>query len=113
MGVAAAPKFRMKFLALFLVALATLSFLYAAALRIVDPRGDFGTAAFPVVELDARTEKMQLAITADQGVVTLAGIVDRSSEPVHASEVVAALPRVKEIKNELRIATASRVKLDS
>jgi len=62
---------------------------------------------------DARTEKMQIAITADQGVVTLAGIVDRSSEPVHASEVVAGLPRVKEIKNELRIATASRVKLDS
>ena len=62
---------------------------------------------------DPRTEKMQIAITADQGVVTLVGIVDRSSEPVHASEVVAALPRVKEIRNELRIATASRVKLDS
>ncbi len=37
---------------------------------------------------DARTEKMHVAIRADQGVVTLAGIVDRSSEPVHASEVV-------------------------
>jgi osmotically-inducible protein OsmY len=62
---------------------------------------------------DSRTEKMQVAITADQGVVTLAGIVDRSSEPVHASEVVAALPQVKEIKNQLKIATASRVKLES
>jgi CelD/BcsL family acetyltransferase involved in cellulose biosynthesis len=59
-GVPAAPKFRMKFLSLFLVALATLSFLYAAAVLVVDPRGDFGTAVFPVVELDARTEKMQL-----------------------------------------------------
>lgn len=62
---------------------------------------------------DPRTEKMQIAITADQGVVTLAGTVDRTSEPVNASEVVAALPRVKEIKNELRIGSASRVKLDS
>jgi osmotically-inducible protein OsmY len=56
---------------------------------------------------------MHIAITADQGIVTLAGIVDRSSEPVHASEVIAALPRVKEIRNQLNIASASRVKLDS
>jgi hypothetical protein len=62
---------------------------------------------------DPRTEKMHISIRADQGLVTLAGMVDRGSEPVHASEVVAALLRVKEIKNELRIATASRVKLDS
>ncbi len=61
---------------------------------------------------DPRTEKMHITITADQGVVTLAGMVDRGNEPVHASEVVAALPRVKEIKNQLKIATASRVKLD-
>ena len=62
---------------------------------------------------DPRTEKMHITITADQGVVTLAGIVDRGNEPVHASEVVAALPRAKEIQNQLKIATASRVKLDS
>lgn len=55
-----ASKFRMKFLALFLVVLAMLSSLYAAAIRVVDPRGDFGMAVFPVVELDARTEKMRL-----------------------------------------------------
>lgn len=61
---------------------------------------------------DPRTEKMHITITADQGVVTLAGMVDRGNEPVHASEVVAALARVKEIKNQLKIATASRVKLD-
>jgi CelD/BcsL family acetyltransferase involved in cellulose biosynthesis len=59
-GAAAAPKFRMKFLVLFLVALATLSSLYAVTVRAVDPRGDFGIAQFPVVELDARTEKMRL-----------------------------------------------------
>lgn len=56
----AAPKFRMKFLALFLVMLAMLAFLYAAAVRVVDPRGDFGTAMFPVVELEARSVKMRL-----------------------------------------------------
>jgi CelD/BcsL family acetyltransferase involved in cellulose biosynthesis len=59
-GIPAAPKLPMKFLALFLVALAMLSFLYAAALGVVDPRGDFGTALFPVVELDARTAKIRL-----------------------------------------------------
>ncbi len=59
-GVPAASTFRMKFLALFFVTLASLSVLYAAAVRVVDPRGDFGTALFPVVELDARTEKMRL-----------------------------------------------------
>ena len=62
---------------------------------------------------DPRTEKMLITITADHGVVTLTGIVDRGIEPVHASEVVAALPRVQEIKNQLKIATASRTKLDS
>lgn len=59
-GIPAAPNFRMRFPALFLVMLAMLSFLYAAAIRVVDPRGDFGVAMFPVVELDARAEKMRL-----------------------------------------------------
>jgi cytidylate kinase len=62
---------------------------------------------------DARTEKMQISISADRGVVTLAGIVDRGSEPVHASEVAAAVPHLKEIKNHLKIAAASSFKLDS
>lgn len=61
---------------------------------------------------DSRTEKMHIAISADQGVVTIAGIVDRGVEPLHASEVTAGVPRVKEIRNELKIAASSRVKLD-
>lgn len=61
---------------------------------------------------DQRTAKMSVSISADRGIVTIAGIVDRGSEPVHASEVAAAVPRVKEIRNELKIADASRVKLD-
>ena len=62
---------------------------------------------------DKRTERMQLSISAEQGVVTLSGNVDRSAEPVHASEVAAAVPRVKEIRNRLKIAATSSAKLDS
>jgi cytidylate kinase len=61
---------------------------------------------------DPRTEKMRIAITASRGVVTLTGIVERGLEPVNASEVAAAVPRVKEINNELKIASVSRVKVD-
>jgi len=61
---------------------------------------------------DPRTEKMSLAITADQGVVTLEGTVDRGSEPVLASEVAGALPRVKEIGNHIKIGTALRARLN-
>jgi hypothetical protein len=50
----------MKFLALFLGALAILSLAYVGIVRLVDPHGDFGTGLFPAVELDLRTEKMRL-----------------------------------------------------
>jgi hypothetical protein len=40
--------------------LALFAVLYAAAVRAVDPRGEFGTGVFRVVELDARAEKMRL-----------------------------------------------------
>ncbi len=50
----------MRFLSLFVAATAVLSLLYAAFIRLVDPRGEFGTGLFPVVELDARAEKMRL-----------------------------------------------------
>lgn len=59
---------------------------------------------------DPRTGKMRISISADHGVVTLAGIVDHGSEPTHASEVAAEVPRVKEIRNELRVCADSRVK---
>lgn len=61
---------------------------------------------------DPRTEKMHISIAADQGTVTLAGIVDRGLEPLHASEVAGAVPRVKEIRNDLKIASGSRLKID-
>jgi len=62
---------------------------------------------------DPRTKKMQISISADQGTVTIAGIVDHGSEPVDASEVAATVPGVKNIKNQLNVAATSRVKLDS
>lgn len=50
----------MKFLAAFLGWCAMLALAYAAGIRVVDPHGEFGTGLFPVVELDARAEKMRL-----------------------------------------------------
>lgn len=50
----------MRFLTLFLAALLALALLYAGIIRLVDPRGEFGTGLMPVVELDARAEKMRL-----------------------------------------------------
>jgi hypothetical protein len=49
-----------KFLAAFFVALAAFAVVYGGAMRWVDPRGEFGGGRFPVVELDARAEKMRL-----------------------------------------------------
>jgi hypothetical protein len=64
----------MRFLAVFLAALFALSLLYVGIVRLVDPRGEFGTGLFPVVELDARAEKMRLfqvyaAATPPQGLI--------------------------------------------
>ena len=50
----------MRFLAAFMLAVAALASCYASLIRLVDPHGEFGTGLFPVVELDARAEKMRL-----------------------------------------------------
>ncbi len=50
----------MRFLAVFLAAAAALAGVYAGIARWVDPRGEFGSGVFPVVESDARAEKMRL-----------------------------------------------------
>jgi len=62
---------------------------------------------------DPRTAKMQISISADRGRVTLAGIVDRDHEPLHASEVAAGVRGVKDVSNQLKVAMASRIKLDA
>ena len=61
---------------------------------------------------DPRTSNTQIAITADKGSVTLAGIVDDDHEPASASEVAAKVPGVKDVKNLIKIAMASRFKID-
>jgi cytidylate kinase len=61
---------------------------------------------------DQRTAKMQIAISADKGTVTLAGSVDRDLEPLHASEVTAAVSGVKDVKNQLKVAMTLRSKLE-
>jgi cytidylate kinase len=60
---------------------------------------------------DPRTSKIQISITADKGDVTLAGLVDRDQEPVHASEIAATVPGVKQVNNQLKLAMPSRLKL--
>lgn len=61
---------------------------------------------------DPRTAPMNIAIAADKGSITLSGIIDRDHEPVHASEVAAAVAGVKDIKNQLKVAMTSRIKID-
>jgi cytidylate kinase/ribosomal protein S30 len=60
---------------------------------------------------DPRTTKIHVTITADHGALTIAGMVDRASESIDASEVAAAVPGVKNVRNELKVVAASRIKL--
>ena len=62
---------------------------------------------------DARTAKMNVVVSANRGQVNLAGIVDSGLEPHHATEVASAVPGVTGVVSALKIATGSRVKLDS
>lgn len=55
---------------------------------------------------DVRTSKMMFSITCDDGVATLAGLVDPGQEPKDAVEVASKVPGVKEIRNQLRVVTA-------
>ncbi len=59
-----------------------------------------------------RTSKMQVSIAADKGTVTLTGSVDRDHEPVDASEVAATVAGVKDVKNQLKVAVTSRIKIN-
>ncbi len=58
---------------------------------------------------DARTSKMMFSITCEDGVATLAGLVDPGQEPKHAVEVASRVPGVKEVRNQLRaVASGAR-----
>lgn len=60
---------------------------------------------------DPRTTKMNFSIIADHGMVTLAGTLEPGLEEVHAMEVAAGVPKVKNVKSELRLLTPLRLKL--
>lgn len=53
---------------------------------------------------DPRTSKMTISITAGDGVVTLAGLIDPAQEAADAADVATKVPGVKEVKNQLRVA---------
>jgi cytidylate kinase len=62
---------------------------------------------------DPHTSKIQIVITADKGNVTLAGIVDRVQESVHALQIAAAVPGVAHAMNQLKLAAPSRLKVSA
>ena len=53
---------------------------------------------------DPRTGKMMISIAAEDGVITLAGLVDPSQEPKDAADVATRVAGVTAVKNELRVA---------
>ncbi len=55
---------------------------------------------------DARTSKMMFSITCEDGVATLAGLVDPGQEHKHAVEIASRVAGVKDVKNQLRAAAS-------
>ena len=53
---------------------------------------------------DARTSKLQVSVKAEDGVVTLQGLVDPGPEQKAAIEVASTVPGVKEVVNRMRLA---------
>ena len=58
---------------------------------------------------DPRTAKMMISITCEDGVATLAGLVDPGQQPKDAADVASRVPGVKEVKSQLRsVASGAR-----
>jgi hypothetical protein len=62
---------------------------------------------------DPRTTNMRITATADDGQVTLSGILDADLDAKDALEVISEVQGVKNIKNELKLAASSRIMPDS
>ena len=54
---------------------------------------------------DTRTSKFQISITAEDGVVTLAGLIDQGQEAKHAADVARQVPGVRDVALQLRVAS--------
>ena len=61
---------------------------------------------------DPRTAKLDISISAEKGTVTLAGIVERSVNPIDAEQIAGVVPGANAVRNQLKIAMASRIKID-
>ena len=58
---------------------------------------------------DARTGNMAFSVTCEDGVATLAGLLDPGQQMKHAVEVASSVPGVKKVNNELRsVASGAR-----
>ena len=74
-----------------------------------ESRSTFGDLALvaharAALRQDERTNKFQISITAKDGMLTLAGLIDPGQDPKHATEVVRQIPTIKDVANKLRIA---------
>jgi cytidylate kinase len=56
---------------------------------------------------DPRTDKLRISITADNGIVTLAGLVDNGQDPKDVGDVATLVPGVTDVVNQLRRVAAS------
>jgi osmotically-inducible protein OsmY len=54
---------------------------------------------------DPRTSKLQIAVTAEDGIVTFTGLIDESQQAKDAAEVARLIPGVRDAVTELRVAT--------
>lgn len=64
------------------------------------------------LRLNPDTSKVQIAIEADSGVVTLSGIVDSNEQRRNAEQIAAGVPGVKDVRNKVRTITDANYKLD-
>jgi cytidylate kinase len=62
---------------------------------------------------NARTAKLDITIAADSGRVTLSGILDSDTESKAAAEIIAAVPGVSGVNNELKTTTRAHRRFES
>lgn len=60
---------------------------------------------------DPKTTRMLVDVRADDGKVTLAGVLEPGLETMHAVDVASRVPGVKSVSSELKLAMPSRYKL--
>jgi len=59
---------------------------------------------------DDRTRKMAVQVDVKDGSVTLTGTLERFQEPIHAADVAGAVPGVKGVANQLKLAMPTRAR---